>query len=134
MTPDQQELVRRSFEKVVPISEAAASLFYSRLFELDPKLRPLFKGDITEQGRKLIAMLAIVVADVHQLSKLVPAARDLGRRHLAYGVAETDYDTVAHALLWTLDQGLGSDFTSSTKEAWTVCYSILANEMKAAAR
>jgi hemoglobin-like flavoprotein len=134
VTPYQQDLVRNSFKKVVPISETAATLFYGRLFELNPKLRPLFKGDMKEQGRKLIAMLAMVIADIHQINKLVPAVRDLGRRHATYGVVDSDYLTVADALLWTLERGLGSDFTAPTKEAWATCYFILAEEMKAAAR
>jgi hemoglobin-like flavoprotein len=134
MTPDQQNLVRDSFQKIIPIRDTAASLFYGRLFEIDPKLLPLFEGDMNEQGRKLIAMLAMVVADIHQMGKLVPVVRDLGRRHATYGVIESDYETVAEALLWTLEKGLGSEFTAATKEAWVACYTILANEMKSAAR
>src|SRR5260370_17377099 len=86
MNPDQQALVRESFKKVVPISVTAASLFYGRLFELNPKLRPLFKGDLAEQGRKLMAMLGMVVADVHRLRSLLPPLRDLVRRHVPYSL------------------------------------------------
>ncbi|SRR5260221_7296563 len=134
MNLDQQRLVRASFDKVVPISAAAASLFYGRLFELDPKLRVLFKSDLEDQGRKLMAMLGMVVADIHRISTLIPAVRDLGRRHATYGVTDLDYDTVASALLWTLEKGLGTDFTADTKSAWVACYSLLASEMKSAAR
>jgi len=132
MTPDIQSLVRESFAKVAPISETAASLFYNRLFELDPALKPLFKGDMTEQGKKLMSMIGMVVTNLHRLDSLVPAVRDLGRRHAGYGVEDRHYDTVADALLWTLEQGLGDAFTSETRAAWTHCYSTLAGVMKQA--
>jgi hemoglobin-like flavoprotein len=133
MTPHEKSLVRDSFAKVVPIGDTAASLFYGRLFELNPNLRPLFTSDLQEQGRKLMAMLKLVVADIDRLDQLLPAVRDLGRRHLQYGATDRDYDTVASALLWTLERGLGDDFTPETKSAWTTCYVLLAGEMKAAA-
>jgi hemoglobin-like flavoprotein len=130
MTPKQQTLVRDSFAKVAP---AAAAMFYDRLFFLDPTLRPLFKGDMAEQGRKLMAMIGTAVANPHRLEDIVPAMRDLGKRHASHGVKSTDYDTVAGALPWTLEQGLGVGFSSAAREAWTVCYGVLAGEMKAAA-
>jgi hemoglobin-like flavoprotein len=133
MTPEQISLVRDSFAKVAPIAPAAAAMFYVRLFELYPALRPLFKGDMPEQGRKLMAMIGTAVANLHRLDDIVPAVRDLGRRHGGYGVKSDDYDTVATALLWTLEQGLGADFTPATRDAWTTCYVVLAGEMKAAA-
>jgi hemoglobin-like flavoprotein len=133
MTPEQISLVRDSFAKVAPIAPAAAAMFYDRLFMLNPALRPLFKGDMPEQGRKLMAMIGTAVANLHRLDDIVPAVRDLGRRHGGYGVQSDDYDTVATALLWTLEQGLGADFTPATRDAWTTCYVVLAGEMKAAA-
>ncbi|HEX3993616.1 MAG TPA: globin family protein [Acetobacteraceae bacterium] len=133
MTPEQISLVRDSFAKVAPIAPAAAAMFYDRLFVLNPALRPLFKGDMPEQGRKLMAMIGTAVANLHRLDDIVPAVRDLGRRHGGYGVKSDDYDTVATALLWTLEQGLGADFTPATRDAWTTCYVVLAGEMKAAA-
>ena len=132
MTPEQQSLVRDSFANVAPIAPQAAALFYDRLFLLDPTLRPLFKGDMAEQGRKLMAMIGTAVANLHRLDQIVPAVRDLGRRHAGYGVRDSHYDTVAGALLWTLEQGLGPAFTPETREAWTICYGVLATEMKAA--
>lgn len=132
MTPEQQTLVRDSFAKVAPIAPAAA-MFYDRLFVLDPSLRPLFNGDMTEQGRKLMAMIGTAVANLHRIGEIVPAVRDLGKRHARYGVKTTHYETVANALLWTLEQGLGADFTPATRDAWTACYGVLAGEMKAAA-
>ena len=134
MTPDQKHLVRSSFVKVAPMAPAAAAMFYDRLFELDPGLRPLFDGDMEEQGRKLMAMIATAVANLDTLDAIVPAVRNLGRRHAAYGVRDADYDTVAEALLWTLERGLGSEFDDATRGAWAQCYGILAAEMKSAAQ
>ena len=133
MTPEDQTLVRDSFAKVVPIAPQAAALFYGRLFVLDPSLRPLFKGDMAEQGRKLMAMLGAAVSGLGQLEAIVPLVQDLGRRHVAYGVQPAQYDTVAAALLWTLGQGLGAAFTPPVEAAWTQAYAILATVMKDAA-
>jgi hemoglobin-like flavoprotein len=134
MTPQQVKLIKESFAKVAPISEQAAGLFYGRLFEIAPEVRPLFKGDITEQGRKLMATIGFAVASLDKLPELVPVVQDLGRRHAGYGVRDEHYDIVAQALLWTLDKGLGSAFTSEVKEAWVAVYSVLADTMKQAAR
>ena len=133
MTPEQITLVRDSFAKVAPIAPAAASMFYDRLFTLDPALRPLFKGDMAEQGRKLMAMIGTAVANLDRLGDIVPAVQALGRRHAGYGVNPGHYDTVANALLWTLENGLGADFTAATRDAWTACYVVLAGEMQSAA-
>jgi hemoglobin-like flavoprotein len=132
MTPEQATLVRDSFAKVSPIASQAAAMFYDRLFVLDPSLRALFKGDMNEQGRKLMAMIGTAVGNLDRLDTIVPAVRDLGRRHTGYGVKQADYDTVAEALLWTLEQGLGADFTPDTKAAWVSVYTVLAGEMQAA--
>ena len=132
MTPEQATLVRDSFAKVAPIAPQAAAMFYERLFVLDPSLRALFKGDMNEQGRKLMAMIGTAVGNLDRLDAIVPAVRDLGRRHVGYGVKQADYDTVAEALLWTLEQGLGDDFTPDTKAAWVSVYTVLAGEMQAA--
>lgn len=133
MTPEQQTLVRDSFAKVAPIAPAAAAMFYDRLFMLDPSLRPLFKGDMTEQGRKLIDMIGTAVANLHRLDEITPAVRQLGQRHGGYGVKPSHYATVATALLWTLEQGLGAAFTPATRDAWVTCYTTLAGEMQTAA-
>ncbi|EON21046.1 hemoglobin-like protein (Hmp) [Cupriavidus sp. GA3-3] len=133
MTPQEITLVQSSWQKVVPIKEKAAELFYGKLFEMDPSLRPLFKGDTVEQGRKLMAMINTVVTKLDQLDDIVPAVQELGRRHVAYGVKDEDYDTVAGALLWTLGAGLGDAFTDEVKGAWTSAYVILAGAMKDAA-
>ena len=104
MNPEQITMVQNSFKHVEPISEIAAGLFYDRLFEIDPSLRPMFKGDIKEQGRLLMQMLSIVVKGLNRLDTILPAIEDLGRRHVTYGVKEEHYDKVGAALLWTLDK------------------------------
>lgn len=134
MTPQQISLIQGSFAKVAPISEQAAVLFYRRLFELDPNLRALFDDtDMAAQGAKLMRMIGTVVNGLDNLGALVPAIQDLGRRHVNYGVEAPHYDTVGAALLWTLDQGLGDDFTPEVQEAWTAAYGVLAATMKDAA-
>ena len=132
VTPDQKILVQESFALVEPIAETAAELFYNRLFEIDPALRPMFHGDIHDQGRKLMEMLTIAVRGLDRLDAIVPAVQALGRRHVAYGVRPKDFDTVATALLWTLEQGLGDAFTPETRDAWAAVYGLLAGVMKAA--
>ncbi len=133
MTPDQIALVQKSFKSVVPIKETAADLFYGRLFELDPDVRGLFKGDMKEQGRKLMMMIATAVNGLTNLESIVPAVQELGIRHVDYGVKPEDYNTVAAALLWTLEKGLGDAWNDELKTAWTAAYTILADTMKDAA-
>jgi hemoglobin-like flavoprotein len=133
MTPENIALVKSSWQQVLPIQKAAAELFYGRLFELDTSLRPLFKGDMAEQGRKLMTMINTVVMSLDRLEPLLGAVEDLGRRHVGYGVTEAHYDTVGSALLWTLDKGLGEHFTPATRDAWTHAYGTLASVMKQAA-
>ena len=101
MTPEQMQLVQQSWEKVVPISEDAAELFYGRLFELDPSLRSMFSGDMNEQGRKLMKILTMVVRGLQRFDQLKLHVWQLGRRHTVYRVQEHHYQTVATALLWT---------------------------------
>ena len=130
MTDEQKSLVQESFALVAPISDKAAELFYNRLFELDPALKPLFKSNITEQGKKLMQMIGAAVKGLDDLNALLPAVQELGKRHVAYGVTEGHYDTVGEALLWTLEQGLGDNFTPDVKDAWTETYTVLATVMK----
>jgi len=127
-------LVQSSFSKVEPIAEQAAGLFYGRLFEIDPSLRALFRGDMEKQGQMLMQMIGVVVNSLTKLEAILPAVRNLGRRHAGYGVNEAHYDSVAGALLWTLEKGLGEDFTPEVKQAWTETYAILAGVMKDEAR
>ena len=134
MTPEEKELVQTTWESVKPISETAADLFYNKLFELDPALKPLFKGDIKEQGKKLMQMIGVAVAGLDNLGELTPAVAALGKRHVGYGVTDSMYDTVGSALLWTLEQGLGDGFTPPVKSAWTTTYVTLATVMKDASQ
>ena len=133
MTPENIALVKTSWQQVLPIQKAAAELFYGRLFELDPSLRPLFKGDMAEQGRKLMTMINTVVMSLDRLEPMLGAIEDLGRRHVGYGVTEAHYDTVGSTLLWTLGQGLGAQFTQQVEAAWIEAYTTLASVMKQAA-
>lgn len=133
MTPEQIGLVQESWKKVVPISDTAAELFYGRLFEEDPTLKPLFKGDIKEQGEKLMKMITVAVNGLDKIDTIVPAVQALGKRHVGYGVEPQHYDTVGSSLIWTLQQGLGDDFDEPTKSAWLESYTILSTTMKDAA-
>jgi len=133
MTPEKIALVRGSWQQVLPIKDTAAELFYGQLFRLDPSLHALFRGDMAEQGRKLMTMINMVVNSLDNLTPLLGAVEDLGRRHVGYGVTAAHYDTVGSALLWTLGQGLGDDFTPPVQAAWTEAYTILASTMKQAA-
>ncbi len=133
MTPNQISLVQKSWQKVLPIAPQAAEIFYTTLFEMDPSLKALFPSDITEQGKKLMAMLDTAVKLLDNPDKLIPAVQNLGAKHLKYGAEPEHYDTVGAALLKTLALGLGEDFTAPTKKAWTVVYQTLATTMIAAA-
>jgi len=133
VTKEQVALVQNSFAAIAPIADDAAALFYRRLFELDPRLQAMFKGDMTEQRKKLMHMLTLAVKGLNRLEQLVPVVEDLGRRHVGYGVEDRHYETVGEALLWTLEKGLGPAFTPETKEAWVTVYGLLATTMKAAA-
>ncbi len=130
MTNDQIRLVKDSFKRIEPLAEEAAVLFYARLFRLDPRLRPLFKNDIREQGSKLMEMLRVVVESLDRQKEFIPELRSLGARHVAYGVEEYHYDTVGTALLWTFEKALRPNYPAETKEAWNAAYSMLARTMK----
>ena len=129
MTPDQIKLVQQSFAKVAPISEQAAVMFYDRLFETAPAVRAMFPSDMTEQRRKLMATLAIVVNGLSHLELVLPAAASLATRHVAYGAKAEHYPVVGSALLWTLEKGLGKDWTPDVAEAWTAAYATLSGYM-----
>jgi nitric oxide dioxygenase len=131
--PTQQELVRTTFARLAVMPEVAGALFYERLFADHPDLRPLFKHDMRLQGVKLMTMLAMVVYHLHEPGQVLPAIRDLGVRHVGYGVKDADYDTLKEALLWTLKQALGEEFTTAARDSWIVCYDELAGAMKEAA-
>ena len=129
MTPDQITLVQQSFAKVAPISEQAAVLFYGRLFEIAPKVKSMFPADLTEQRKKLMATLAVVVNGLGNLESVLPAASALARRHVSYGAKAEHYPVVGAALLWTLEKGLGDAWTPEVAEAWTAAYATLSGFM-----
>ncbi len=130
MTPQQIELVKKTWVMVVPIADTAAELFYGRLFELEPSYREMFKGDMTEQGKKLMKTINIAVEALDDVEPLIPTLKQMGADHAGYGVVDRDYNVVGAALLWTLEQGLGDAFTDEVKNAWAAVYEVLANTMK----
>ena len=133
MTPDQVKFVQQSFTKVAPISETAAVLFYDRLFEIAPQVRAMFPADMTEQRKKLMAMLAVVVNGLANLESILPAASALAKRHVAYGARAEHYPVVGSALLWALEKGLGEAWTPELAAAWTAAYGTLSGFMIAEA-
>ena len=129
MTPEKIALVQDSFAKVAPIAETAADIFYDRLFEIAPEVRPLFPEVMTDQKKKLMQMLAIAVNGLTKLDEILPAVQDLGARHNGYDVTPEHYDFVGQALIYALSQGLGDDFTDDVQAAWVETYGTLANVM-----
>ena len=134
MTPKEIALVQASWKQVQPIADQAAALFYSRLFTLEPSVKRLFKGDMQEQGRKLMQMISVAVNSLARLEGILPAVRALSRRHAGYGVEPRHYSVVGSALIWTLEQGLGQAFTKETEDAWRTAYGVLATTMQEATR
>ena len=136
MTPQTIELVQQSFKKVAPIALQAADIFYDRLFEIAPGLRPLFPAEMKGQKVKLMSTLGYAVNTLRDLDALVPALQKLGAQHVSYGVQDAHYDTVGAALLYTLEKGLGEAWTPELRDAWAEVYTTAASVMKqgAAAR
>lgn len=130
LTAEQIKLVQETFKKVVPIKEQAAAMFYARLFETQPRLKALFKTPLPEQGRKLMSAIGAVVSNLNNLGAVTETIRQLGQRHVSYGVKPADYEAVGAALLWTLEKGLGTVFTPAVKSAWATAYGIVADAMK----
>ena len=134
MTPQHVETLRATWQKVLPIGDTAARLFYNRLFEIDPAAEQLFAGtDMALQRQKLLQTLNAAIGGLDNLEGLAPVLQDLGRRHADYGVSDSHYDSVGAALLWALEQGLGDDWTPEAKDAWTTAYGLIAETMRAAA-
>ncbi len=126
-------LVQRTFRHLMPIGDTVADVFYRRLFELDPSLQELFRGNMKDQGRKLMQMMAVAIQGLSNLDAVRPAIEDLGRRHAGYGVQPAHYDLVGQALIDTVRIGLGESFTRDIHAAWTSAYDLLATIMKDAA-
>jgi len=133
MTEDQIKLVQQSFARIAPIADQAAAIFYGRLFEIAPAVKAMFPADMIEQRRKLMATLAIMVSGLSNLEMTLPAASSLATRHVAYGAKAEHYPAVGEALLWTLERGLGADWTPETAEAWRAAYATLSGFMIAQA-
>jgi hemoglobin-like flavoprotein len=130
MTPQQIAIVQTTWQQVVPIADAAAKLFYSRLFLLDPSLEPMFTGNAADQRRRVMTMIGVAVTGLTRVDTIAPVLRNLGARHVDYGVRDEHYATVGAALLWTLEQGLGDKFTPDAREAWTAAYMLIASTMQ----
>ena len=133
MTDEQIALIQASWAQVEPIADTAAQIFYERLFATAPEVRSMFPDDLSEQRRKLMATIGMVVKGLPRLAQVVPNVRALGRRHAAYGVRPEQYAVVGNALLWTLEQGLGEGFTEAHASAWAEAYGLLADTMLAGA-
>jgi hemoglobin-like flavoprotein len=134
MNPSQVALVQDSFANVVPIADQAAVLFYDRLFEIAPEVKPMFHGDMAEQRRKLMSVLGVVVTGLSRLETVLPAASALAKKHVTYGVKDEHYPIVGAALLWTLEKGLGEAWNPELAEAWTTAYGTLSGYMISEAR
>ena len=134
MTPREVALVQESFAAVVPREIVLVHAFYARLFEIDPRLKHLFRGDMGEQQRRLMTMLALMVSSLGKPETITPLIEDLGVRHVDYGVEDKDYDTAGDALLWALERVLGPALSTEARAAWAACYAMVAGTMMAAAR
>ncbi len=133
MDETQKALVRQTFDKIAPIADQAGLMLYDNIFAIDPSLRRLFKIDIETQGHKIMAVIATAIAHLDRLDEVMPTVRELGRKHVAFGVGPREYGIGGVALLKTLEQALGVDFTPEVRDAWAACYEALTGEMKAAA-
>lgn len=129
VSQEQKVLVQESFKVVEKISDVAADIFYQRLFDIEPELRSLFSEDLREQKTKLMGALKVLVNTLDNPDKLIPILEDMGRKHKTYGVVEDHFVPVADALVWTLEEGLGADFTEEVRHAWTALYSAIASIM-----
>lgn len=131
MNNNQIALVKKTFGSVASIpAETVGGLFYNRLFDISPEIRPMFnRTSMPEQSRKLLSMLAYVVSKLDNLNSIIDEVAKLAQRHVKYGVEPKHYQPIGAALLWTLEKGLGENWNEEVEEAWTCCYSILSNAM-----
>lgn len=133
LSEHQKSLIQNSFSKVVPIADVAAEIFYKKLFEYDPSLKPLFTGDMKKQGQMLMSTLKAAVDGLDDVPGLVKVLEALAQRHIKYGVKVDDYTPVGNALLYTLGQGLGDEFTPEVRQAWVTVYKVIADVMRSSA-
>ena len=135
MDPRSEQLIRESWEALRPVSDSVVTTFYARLFESNPSLAPLFdQTDMIEQRKKFIAMMSEIVRAIDRPDLLVSEVADSGRRHVAYGVHDRDYEDVGAALLWAIDHSLGDRSTPEIRAAWREAYDLLAAVMRRAAK
>ena len=133
MRAESERLVRESWAQFQPMAERSAGFFYDKLFELDPQARRLFATtDMEAQGRKVMAMFAEIARTLDRPEELIAEVADLGRRHVHYGVHDSQYDSVGIALLWTLEQALGPAFTPEVRDAWTEAYLFVSSILRRA--
>jgi len=131
MIPERRRLVIDSWKTLSPNSVQVGTIFYRRLFEIDPSLRPLFSATLMdEQIRKLTTMLDLIVDWLDLPEKLVPVLKQLGERHTKYGVMDEHYGKVGTALLGTLEEGLGDAFTPELRAAWTEAFVLISSLMR----
>jgi len=129
MTREQADIVQSTWRAVLPVGDTFAELFYGRLFAVDPGLRRLFKDDMLEQGRNLTAMLSVAAANLARPEKITVALRQLGKRHVAYGVEPKDFRALEDALMFALEHALIDVFTPEVKAAWQAAYALLSSTM-----
>lgn len=134
MTPEQRALVKASYQRLIPLADTAAQLFYSRLFEINPSLRALFKTDFQDQAAKFADMVGVLVAELDHPDKVERTLRELGVRHIGYGVIDGHYDAVGESLVWAIGKALGREAGPELKEAWTEFYNLVASTMKESAQ
>jgi hemoglobin-like flavoprotein len=130
MTERQIELVKKSwkiFRDIDPV--LVGDVFYSKLFIDHPELKRMFPDNMVEQYKKLIDMLSIVIGRLERLEELNADIAALAQRHVGYGVKPFHYKIVGGALIWTLKQGLGTDWNEEVQEAWITCFTILSDTM-----
>lgn len=133
MTPDEIWSIQDSFSHITPQAEAAGVRFYTRLFAIAPELRPLFDGDMRTQGMKFMTTLGVVVKAFSDFQAMLPLARQLAVDHVAFGVRPDHYAPVGEALVWTMRETLGREFTEDVQDAWARAYRLLSSEMIKAA-
>jgi hemoglobin-like flavoprotein len=129
VTPEQAQVVQVTWRSVLPVGGTFAELFYGRLFAVDPELKKLFRDDIVEQGRNLTAMLSVAAANIGKPERITLALRNLGKRHVAYGVKPKDFANFEDALLFALEHALIDVFTPEVKAAWKAAYALVSGVM-----
>ena len=131
MTTHDINLVQKSWATVATIDmEIVGGLFYNRLFEIAPEVKPMFsRSSMAEQSRKLLSMLSYVMAKLDKLDDILDEVAKLAKRHVHYGVKESHYTAVGTALLWTLEKGLGELWNEELKASWVKTYTVLSGAM-----